>query len=186
MALSSQRFIRAALLAVVCLGAPAVGTDPNGFPNSLGRTPPRGVRTWNSVRLNVNQTFVASQAQGLAAPLPGGGSLLAAGFSDVGLDDGWEACGQGVNGSYHDQNGNPLVNSNFPDIRGMTAAARALGVTSSWYMNCCGCPAEHKLSEPHYAQDSAATAAYGFSGLKVDGCGNEPNMVRACSGGGFL
>ena len=118
-------------------------------------------------------------AHGLVAPLPGGGSLAAAGFTDAGLDDGWEACGAGVNGSYHNAAGEPLVNTAlFPDLAGWTAEVRKLGLTASWYMNACGCGAgEKKLSKPHYDQDAAAVAAYGFAGVKTDGCGNEPNTT---------
>lgn len=152
----------------------------NGFPNSLGRTPPRGARTWNSVRQDINQSFVASQVDGLLAPIGTiNTTLFAASYTDFGIDDAWEACGAGVNGSYHDASGRPIVNaSRFPDLRALTAGARAKGVTMSWYGNCCGCAkAEHKLSEPHYVQDAQAAADYGFSGIKIDGCGNEPNMT---------
>jgi alpha-galactosidase len=117
---------------------------------------------------------------GLLAPIDGlSVTLFDAGYIDVGVDDSWEACGTGVNGSYHDAAGRPLVNTTrFPAIKSLTAAARARNVTMSWYGNCCGCAAgEHKLSQPHYAQDAQATADLGFSGLKVDGCGNEPNMT---------
>lgn len=157
----------------------AVTATNNGFPNSLGATPLRGVRTWNSVRLGVNQSFLSSQVEGLFAPLPSGGSLYSAGFTDVGIDDAWEACGAGVNGSYHDARGVPLINTTrFPDMAALTASARARNATMSWYGNCCGCAAgEHRLSEPHYAEDAAAVVQYGFFGIKIDGCGNEPNMT---------
>ena len=178
-------------LALLMLSASAcTATNPGGWPNSLGRTPPRGARTWNSVRQNINQTYVTAMARGLVAPLqlPGGGggggspaaaSLAAAGYTDAALDDGWEACGAGVNGSYHSPTGEPLVNTTrFPDLAGWTAEVRSLGLTASWYMNACGCAeGEKRLSAPHYAQDAAAVAAYGFSGVKTDGCGNEPNTT---------
>ncbi len=151
----------------------------NGWPNSLGSTPLRGARTWNSVRSEINQSYLSSAVEGLFAPLPGGGSLFSAGFTDLGIDDGWEACGAGVNGSYHDGGGRPLINTTrFPDMAALTASARARNASMSWYGNCCGCAAgEHRLSAPHYAEDAAAVVRYGFSGLKVDGCGNEPNMT---------
>jgi alpha-galactosidase len=104
------------------------------------------------VRGQINQSFLASQVDGLFAALPGGGgggSLYSAGYSDVGIDDAWEACGSGVNGSYHDASGRPLINTTrFPDMRALTAHARARGATMSWYGNCCGCAAgEHRLAE---------------------------------------
>ena len=160
---------------------PASATN-HGFPNSLGRTPPRGVRTWNSVRQDINQTFVQSQVDGLFAPI-GNTSLFAAGYRDVGIDDAWEACGAGVNGSYHDKAGNPLINTTrFPDMRALTAHARGRNATMSWYGNCCGCAKfERTLAEPHYVQDALAVASLGFSGIKIDGCGNEPSMAAWAS-----
>jgi alpha-galactosidase len=166
------------LLGLLAAGASATN---DGFPNSLGSTPLRGVRTWNSVREEINQTFVASLVEGLLAPIAGDAALtlISAGYSDVGVDDGWELCGAGVNGSYHDPQGRPIVNaSRFPDFAALSAYARASNVTTSWYGNACGCSkGEHALSQPHYEQDAAALVQYGFSGLKVDGCGNEPNMT---------
>jgi len=163
------------LLAGVSL---SIGTNPGGFPNSLGKSPFRGARSWNSVRQEINQTFAQASLDGLLAPLSNGISLAASGYRDFGLDDGWAACGAGVNGSYHDATGYPIVNaSRFPSMLAFTTYARERNLTASWYMNCCGCKqGEHQLSQPHYEQDAAATVSLGFSGLKVDGCGNEPNI----------
>ena len=74
----------------------AASTNPGCVPNCVGVTPPRGLRTWNSVRGAVNQSYMESLVLGLVAPLPTGATLQQAGFTDVGLDDGWEACGAGV------------------------------------------------------------------------------------------
>ena len=46
-------------------------------------------------------------------------SLLDVGYSTAGIDEGWEGCGQGVNGTQHDAQGNPVVNNKFPDIPGL-------------------------------------------------------------------
>ena len=149
-------------------------TNPSGFPNSLGITPPRGARTWNSYREAIDQSLILSAVDGLVSPLPGGGSLAASLFNDYGIDDGWEEC---INGTFHDGNGNPMVNATrFYNMTSLTSHAKSLGLTMSWYMNCCGC-AERSPTLTHYAQDAAATARLGFSGLKVDGCGNEPNIT---------
>jgi alpha-galactosidase len=166
------------LLLFVSLLSPASATN-NGFPNSLGLTPPRGVRTWNSVRSLINQTFLQSQVDGLFAATSNAPSLFSAGYTDVGIDDAWEACGAGVNGSYHDAAGEPLVDlDRFPDLRSLTGYARSAGATMSWYGNACGCvEGEKALSEAHYEQDARAAVAYGFAGIKIDGCGNEPNMT---------
>ena len=172
-----RRALLLLLLAAALLGA-ARATNPGCVPNCEGLTPPRGARSWNSVREDINQTFVEASIRGLAAPLGGGGSLLASGFANYGVDDAWENCGAGVNGSFHDPDGFPMINTTrFPDMANLAATGAPLGVSVGWYMNCCGCSAgEHALSEPHYAQDAFMTAALGFRGLKIDGCGNEPNM----------
>lgn len=56
----------------------------------------------------------------------GGGKLASLadfGYTSVGIDEGWEACGFGVNGSgHHDASGHPLVNKwKFPDMQALTA-----------------------------------------------------------------
>ena len=43
-------------------------------------------------------------------------SLCDMGYCSVGIDEGWEGCGAGVNGSQHDVDGNPTINSKFPDM----------------------------------------------------------------------
>lgn len=130
------------------------------------------------MRQDINQTFLQSQVDGLFEPI-GSTSLFESGFTDVGIDDAWEDCGAGVNGSYHDATGRPLINlTRFPDMLGLTSYARAKGATMSWYGNCCGCGRQEKtLVEPHYQQDAEALVQYGFAGIKIDGCGNEYNMT---------
>ena len=43
-------------------------------------------------------------------------SLFDVGFTAAGIDEGWEGCGKGVNGTQHDAKGNPVINSKFPNI----------------------------------------------------------------------
>jgi len=38
-------------------------------------------------------------------------SLADLGFVHVGIDDGWQACGTGYQGSFHAEDGTPLVNT---------------------------------------------------------------------------
>lgn len=185
MLLLSSLSLSVLLLVSLCMllaPSPAHATN-NGFPNNLGTTPPRGWRSWNGYLERIDQDLISAQVQGLAAHVftQAGSptSLLDLGYDTVGIDDGWEACGKGVNGSYHDAQGRPLVDTaRFPDLAGLVrAAARDHNVSMGWYHNCCGCAAaEHLLASPHYEQDAQATAAYGFASLKVDGCGNEPNI----------
>lgn len=52
-------------------------------------------------------------APGLAKPT----SLADLGYNRVGIDEGWEGCGQGVGGTQLDAHGNPVANAKrFPDL----------------------------------------------------------------------
>ena len=68
-------------------------------------------------------------------------SLVDLGFVDAGIDDGWQACYSGPGGvGFHNASGYPIVNTTrFPDLRALTARARALGVRPGWYGNNDGC-----------------------------------------------
>ena len=51
---------------------------------------------------------------------------------------GWQACGQGPNGGFHDASGRPMMNSTrFPNVTAMTALAHSLGLSPGF----CECPA---------------------------------------------
>ena len=72
--------------------------------------------------------------------LVNGTSLLEVGYIDVGLDDAWQKCGAGVNGSFHDEKGYPIVDtSKFPDMKKMTDYAHSLDLSAGWYGNNCLC-----------------------------------------------
>ena len=43
-------------------------------------------------------------------------SLVDLGYDYAGLDEGWAACEKGVNHSFHDAQGRPLINDKFPDM----------------------------------------------------------------------
>ena len=63
-------------------------------------------------------------------------SLLDVGYAFANLDDGWQACGQGVNGGFHDKDGVPLMDpKKFPDVSAMTAKPHSLGLKSGFYVN---------------------------------------------------
>ena len=64
-----------------------------------------------------------------------GFSLKSLGYQSVGLDDGWQDCGAGVNGSFHDASGEPIINTKkFPDMGAMVAKAHGLGLKAGWYL----------------------------------------------------
>lgn len=164
---------------LVLAGVGAVLANDNG----KALTPPMGWRSWNLYGEHVNQQLIQTIMDGMVVPHKGV-SLRDLGYSDVGLDDFWQACGDsraapGMH--YHDTDGNPLVNTNlFPDFKAMTDHAHALNLTSGWYGNNCGC-SDHCSSDEEcdmqIKQDVAALMQYNFDSWKLDGCGGEKDLV---------
>lgn len=103
-------------------------------------------------------------------------SLLDLGYNNVGLDDNWQACGEGYEGSFHDLDGNPLINkTRFPSMQGMTNYGHSVGLRMGWYMNNCIC-LEDRFRDldyvtTHMEASARAVAEYGFDSVKLDGCG---------------
>lgn len=147
-----------------------VGATDNGFPNSIGVTPPMGWRSWNCFELDIDQGKMMAQLDAITAerrPTWEGGparSLLSLGYNRIGLDEGWECMGCGVNGGFHNAKGEPLVNlTRFPDMKGMTSAAHARNVSVDFYLNNCS---PSKETVPHYVGDVNALLEYGFDGVR--------------------
>ena len=104
---------------------------------SDARSPPMGWRSWNLFEGDVSQALLLQQVEGLVRVRHEGVSLRDLGYSTIGLDDGWQDCSSG-NGYHDNVTGVPKVNAKFPDMRAMTAAARAKNVSMGWYGNNCG------------------------------------------------
>jgi alpha-galactosidase len=115
-------------------------------------------------------------------------SLAELGYDSVGIDEGWEGCGEGVNGTQHDAQGNPLANKRrFPDLAGLVEFGRQRHIKMGWYLNGCGCPEiltqfGGKITpaqlERIYEGDVRTLSALNFSGVKLDGCGSLRNNTR--------
>jgi alpha-galactosidase len=159
--------------------------DAQSLDNGLALTPPRGWRSWNLMLLNVSQRSVLAQAAALAKEYPDlGPSLLQLNYSEIGIDDGWQECGVGVNGTFHDASGRAIWDATkFPDARAMVKEAEeTYGVGIGWYGNNCEC-AERQghdwpwFGEGHPRRDSQMAFELGFSGIKIDGCGPQLNMT---------
>ena len=118
-------------------------------------------------------------------------SLRSLGYTSVGLDDGWQKCGAGVFGGFHNSDGYPIVDkTKFPNLRKMTDIARSLGLRPSWYANNCYCKELSCEYQPppcwegaenitkHYLGDVQALVDFGFEGVKLDGCGQFRNLSR--------
>jgi hypothetical protein len=117
----------APLLAALCglLAAPPL---PNQLP-----TPPAGWRSWNQLGGGISQEIMLAMAKGLTdkSRKVGGEptSLLELGYNRLGMDDNWQGCGLGVNGSFHDARAVPLWDlKEFPNVTQMNAAIHALGL----------------------------------------------------------
>ena len=93
--------------------------------NGLARLPPMGWRSWNCYHGSVTQDKMESIMDRMAErnrtvdgkPT----SLVDLGYTACGLDDNWQKCKAGVDGSFHDADGNPIINTDtFPDMKKMT------------------------------------------------------------------
>ena len=98
-----------------------------------------GWRSWNLFGSDVNQALLQTQMDGIVARsrLVDGvpTSLRDLGYSDVGLDDAWQLCGNyGTNNyTYHDKSGEPVINLDlFPDFKAMTDYAHLIGLTAGY------------------------------------------------------
>jgi len=78
-----------------------------------------GWRSWNCYGGGVNQQKMIIAAEAMLDKSRGV-SLVEAGYNYIGLDDGYQACGTGLNGSFHNRSGYPLIDSTkFPDMKAM-------------------------------------------------------------------
>jgi hypothetical protein len=119
-----------------------------------------------------------------------GVSLADLGFSDVGLDAGFEDCGSrevGGRPAFHGPDGHVLVDKHkFPSGLGsLVEYGHKHGLTVSWYGNACACSSENAYNDstsPTISQAIAGTVAdtvkYKFDGLKLDSCSQFNNMTR--------
>jgi hypothetical protein len=130
-------------------------------------------RSWNAFGNRIDQGMMTAAMDALTSrnrTIMGrsGVSLCgAAGYCSVGVDEGWEACGAGVNGTQHDAHGRPTINiTKFPDMKAMVSYGHSLDLQVGWYLNGCACP--EKIDEPrNYHGDVSLLHYYGFDGVKM-------------------
>jgi len=99
----------------------------------------------------------------------------------VGLDDAWQACGTGYNGSFHSAEGVPLLNNKFPNMAEMNDNAHQKNLKPGWYLNNCICSETGKLQpnwSPQMHGDVNAIVSYGYDGVKIDGCGPSHDLLE--------
>ena len=148
--------------------------------NGLGGTPPMAWRSWNQFGATITQEIIQSQVDAISArnrTVDGKlTSLLEFGYTTVGIDEGWEGCGEGVNGTQHDAQGFPVINKKFPDMKALVQHAQAKGVKMGWYLNGCAC-GERKAVHANYVGDVAKLHDFGFDAVKLDSCGAQENLT---------
>eukprot|EP00039_Didymoeca_costata_P021705 m.345237 g.345237 ORF g.345237 m.345237 type:complete len:764 (+) comp25973_c0_seq1:95-2386(+) len=154
--------------------------------NGLGVSPPRGWRSWDAFLSSSSQAKQQAAVDALidksrkvdGVPT----SLYELGYNRIGLDDGWQDCGKGVNGTFHTADGRPLVkNTTFPSLSQLNSYAKNKGVGSGWYLNTCDC-CERGLLKPDWPPqmhgDVNAVVSLGFDGLKLDSCGPSQDLAE--------
>ena len=111
---------------------------PPGW-NGLAQAPPLGWRSWNAFGNRITQALMEQQLEALTAKnrsVPGRAekvSLAELGYGSFGIDEGWEACGQGVNRTQHAADGKPVVEKAFPDLSALVASGHKQGLRMGWY-----------------------------------------------------
>eukprot|EP01047_Picozoa_sp_COSAG01_P000958 COSAG01_NODE_19_length_39011_cov_38.134968_32_plen_208_part_00 len=92
----------------------------------------------NQYQARINQTIMESNMRELASRhRPGGRSLADLGYTDAGLDDGWQLCNPRPTPAnphaFHTPAGAPIVDTLiFPDFVAMNRLAHSLNLTSGW------------------------------------------------------
>ena len=91
----------------------------------------------NQYQARIDQAAMEANFRALAQPRAGGLSLAALGYTDAGLDDGWQLCNQHATPAnphaYHTPSGAPVVDTEiFPDFAAMNRLAHSLNLTSGW------------------------------------------------------
>jgi len=148
--------------------------------NGLALSPPLGWRSWNFFGFGFTQQDMMKQAAAMTERRGGRPSLQDVGYGRLGVDMGWEGCGKGLNQSFHNASGWPIVNTGkFPNLVEMNAALHQMDLKTGFYFNPCWCSVEWKVW-PHgnAPQDVATVLELGFDGIKIDGCGPANNMTE--------
>ena len=174
-----------------------LAVNPDCFPSCLAQQPPLGWRSWNAFADTIDQSMIQAQVDGLVLrrnpidlgkkessrmlklpsfnydnqQLSNAVSLFDLGYTRIGIDDGWQACGMGTNGSFHDASGHYMYNfTRFPNMTALVSYANSLNVIMDSYHNNDGC-CEYGKVGPYYTNDVQDFIKEGFRGVKTDNCG---------------
>lgn len=198
---SSMQLLAAAAVAM-CM---ASGLISPTRAQPVSRRPALGWRSWyassaHGLQGGPTQAFMVASMDAMAdrSRLVDGvpTSLADLGFTRASVDDGYMACSVGantscgrdcggVNGSFHDARGRPVLNkTSFPDVRAMVAHAHSLNLTAGWYTNnfngeACegGWSKTAALHALHMSGEAEWMADMGFDEVKVDSGGKFNDMT---------
>ena len=91
-----------------------------------------GWRSWNCYHQAISQEKMTAAANAMVNKSRGL-SLLEVGYENCGLDDYYQACRTGVQGSFHNASGYPLIDkTKFPNMKAMTDHAHSIGLKMGW------------------------------------------------------
>ena len=133
-------------------------------------------RSWNAFLANIDDGLIRANVDALLQNTSDGVSLFDVGFQSIGIDEGWEGCGEGVNHTQHYLNGTPAVNNKFPSLQRLVEYGHHKGVKMGFYQNGCAC-GERIERRINYEGDVRALVGYGFDSVKLDGCGRQKNLT---------
>jgi len=151
--------------------------------DGLALLPPMSWRSWNAFHNDISDTVIRAQIDGITSRSReidglGPASLFDVGYNTVGIDEGWEGCGQGVNGTQHDINGLPVIDTKkFPDLAGTVAHGHKKNLAMGFYYNGCACGERVELVK-NYVGDVLVHEQLGFDAVKLDSCGAQKNLTR--------
>ncbi|HBB92139.1 MAG TPA: alpha-galactosidase [Bacteroidales bacterium] len=127
--------------------------------SGLALTPPLGWNSWNCWGLSVDQEKVKASADAMI-----NSGLADHGWSNINIDDGWEAAERTINGEL-------LANEKFPDMKSVADYCHKyglkLGIYSSPGPRTCG---GYQGSYQHELQDVKTWAKWGIDYVKYDWC----------------
>lgn len=138
--------------------------------NKICLTPPMGWNSWNCWACAVTDENIFESAKAMVEK-----ELINHGWTYINIDDCWmikpDSEDPTLGGEPRDENGMPLTNEKFPDMRALTDYIHNLGLKAGIYTSpgpytCQGFTGSYEYE----AQDAKQFADWGFDYLKYDWC----------------
>jgi alpha-galactosidase len=138
--------------------------------DQIALTPPMGWNSWNCFANSVSEDRVKRAADALVKS-----GLINHGWTYINVDAGWPnkrgSKDPAMRGEFRDAEGNIVLNSKFPDMKGMADYIHSLGLKAGLYSSPGPWTCEdYTGSWKHEQQDAQTYAKWGFDYLKYDWC----------------